>query len=485
MSRILFATSEAAPLIKTGGLADVSGSLPAALKLLDQDIRIVLPAYPAAIAGAGAAHLKRIGGLVVMGHEVGVLEGHMPESGVLVWLLDCPAMFQREGGPYVDQDGQDWPDNAERFTLFCRAIVEIAMDRAELNWRPQIVHGNDWQTGLAIALLSLESNRPATVFSIHNLAYQGWFSRAAFQALHLPEQLWNPDSIEFYGQMAMIKGGIAHADRITTVSPTYAHEITTPVLGNGMDGLLRHRQDRLQGILNGIDTQTWDPARDRLIAAGYHRDEMEGKGRNKAALQRHFDLPEIDVPLLGLVSRLVEQKGIDLVLETLPQLLGTPLQLVILGSGNKHFEQACVEMARRYPHQVGVTIGYDDALAHLIEAGADLFLMPSRFEPCGLNQLYSLRYGTPPIVHKTGGLADTVVHTWAGTLADGTANGFVFEHPTPEGLRWAISEALACMDDVDCWYTVRANGMNQDVSWQHSAKAYLEVYRQAMADTPN
>ena len=480
MTRILFATSEAAPLIKTGGLADVSSSLPAALKALGHQVRIILPAYPAALAGAG--RLTRLGELKIMGQTVTLLEGKMPDSRVKVWLVDAPAAFQREGGPYVNEEGNDWPDNAERFTLFCRVIVEVAMNRAGLDWQAEVVHGNDWQTGLAIALLDREAARPATVFSIHNLAYQGWFPEASFRSLQLPAELWSMHSMESYGQWVMIKGGLAHADRLVTVSPTYAHEITTPELGNGMDGLLRYRQDRLTGILNGIDMHTWDPSHDRLIAASYDIDEMHGKTVNKAALQRHFSLPEIDVPLLGLVSRLVEQKGIDLVLEALPRLMGVPVQLVILGSGNKHYEQACIELSHRFPHQVGVTIGYDEALAHLIEAGSDLFLMPSRFEPCGLNQLYSLRYGTPPIVHKTGGLADTVVHTWGETLANGTANGFVFEHASPNGLEWAIGEALGCMRREDCWQRVRHNGMSKDVSWQHSAQAYLALYIQAIAD---
>lgn len=480
MSRILFATSEAAPLVKTGGLADISSSLPSALKALGHDVRIVLPAYPSALAGAG--ELIRLGGFKLMGHHVTLLEGQMPDSGVKVWLVDAPALFQREGGPYVDEQGNDWPDNAERFTLFCRVITELAMGRAGLDWCPEVVHGNDWQTGPAIALLSLEDGRPATVFSIHNLAYQGYFSREDFIAQAIPEALWSPESMEYYGYWVMIKGGIAHADRIATVSPNYAREITTPEFGNGMDALLRHRQDRLEGILNGVDTRTWDPEHDPLITANYNLKRLKSKAKNKTALQRHFGLPQSDAPVLGLVSRLVEQKGIDLVLDALPTLLDKPLQVVMLGSGNKYYELACRELAERYPQQVGITIGYDETLAHLIEAGADLFVMPSRFEPCGLNQLYSLRYGTPPIVHKTGGLADTVVHASKETLADGTANGFVFEHPTVEGLQWAIGEALKCRAEQKCWRQVIANGMNQDVSWTHSAEAYVALYQKARQD---
>lgn len=478
MTRILFASSEAAPLVKTGGLGDVSGSLPAALHQLGHEVRIILPAYPSAVAGAGP--LTRLAGFWLNHHYVTLLAGKMPDTGVPLWLVDSPSLFQRQGNPYVDGNGQDWPDNAERFALFCRVIVEVAMDRLGLAWQPEVVHGNDWQTGLAIALLDLEQERPATVFSIHNLAYQGHFPYATFQALDLPQQLWSPDSLEYYGQLAMIKGGLAHADRITTVSPTYAQEILSPELGCGMDGLLRHRQDRLSGILNGIDTHTWDPGQDPHLASTYSAKTLNKKAHNKRALQRQLKLPEQDIPLLGLVSRLVEQKGIDLVLQALPQLLETPLQLVILGSGIKAFEQACLALAARYPSQVAVHIGYDEALAHRIEAGADLFLMPSRFEPCGLNQLYSLHYGTPPIVHQTGGLADTVIHTTAQTLADGTANGFVFTPATVQCLQQAITAALACLADANCWQHVRQNGMRQDVSWHNSAAAYLAVYQQAM-----
>lgn len=480
MSRILYASSEAAPLIKTGGLGDISGSLPAALKAMRQAVRLVLPAYPQALRNAGRT--RKVAALQIDGHSVTLLEGRMPGSGVVVWLVDSPAHFAREGGPYTDSRGLDWQDNAERFALFGKVVVEIAMNRAGLKWQPEVVHCNDWQTGLVPPLLTLEDSRPGTVFSIHNLAYQGIFPYRTFARLGLPAAFWSYRSLEYFGMLSFIKGGLAFADRLTTVSPTYAEEICTPALGYGLDALLRHRRDRLTGILNGVDYGIWDPTRDPLIPTPYSAAEPAGKTANKCALQRHFGLAQKAVPLLGMVSRMVEQKGIDMVLEAVPKLVDTPLQLVILGSGEKRFEQQAVALARRYPKQLGVSIGYDESLAHLIEAGADLFLMPSRFEPCGLNQLYSLRYGTLPVVHRTGGLADTVVHTDSDTLEAGTATGFVFDYPDMQGLLWALGEALKCYAEPDCWQRVRDNAMRRDFGWDHNAHQYLAVYRQAIQD---
>jgi len=481
MSRILFASSEATPLIKTGGLADISGSLPAALKAMRHSIRLVLPAYPHTLERA--VKTRPIASLSIDNDAITLHEGRMPDSGVTVWLVDSPKHFSRDGGPYTDDEGNDWPDNAERFTLFCRVVVEIAMGRAGLKWQPEVLHCNDWQTGLVPALLSLEQKRPATVFSIHNLAYQGLFPYTTFQQLGLPKHLWHYTALEFYGNMSMIKGGLVYADRLTTVSPTYAAEICTPGLGNGLDGLLSYRGAHLTGILNGVDYTVWDPALDPLIEANYSAEKPSAKSRNKSALQRRLGLPQAaNTPLLGLVSRFVEQKGIDLLLDVVPQLLAEPVQLVLLGSGERRLEDAARALAEKYPQQVAVSIGYDEPLAHQIEAGADLFLMPSRFEPCGLNQLYSLRYGTLPVVHRTGGLADTVVHTDEKSLAAGTATGFVFEHPTAKGLRRALQQALACYHKPSCHKKVVKNAMQQDFSWKKSAREYLAVYRQAIQD---
>ncbi|MDP1708135.1 MAG: glycogen synthase GlgA [Gammaproteobacteria bacterium] len=483
MTHLLFAVSEAHPLIKTGGLADVACSLPRALQPHLRTLRLIMPAYRQAIARAG--QLKPIATLQLAGftEPVRILEGKMTDSGITLWLVDAPAYFDREGGPYGDTEGIDWPDNAARFTLFARAVVEIACGRAGLGWQPDIVHCNDWQTGLVPALLQHETVRPATVFTIHNLAYQGQFEAAVFPTLALPASLWGSEGLEFYGRLSFLKGGIAFADRLTTVSPTYAREIQTPELGYGLEGLLAFRATRLTGILNGADYTQWEPAHDAFIEKPYDIHSLHLKAVNKRALQRSMGLPHTaDVPLLGMIGRLVEQKGIDLLLAILPSLLQQPVQLAVLGSGEKKFEQVLLEIARRHPHQIAVYIGYSEELAHRIEAGADMFLMPSRFEPCGLNQIYSLRYGTVPIVRHTGGLADSVVDATPGHLQSGTATGFVFDATTPEALLHALQRALALYHQPVQWRKVVACGMQQDFSWGSSTDAYLEVYRQALAD---
>lgn len=478
MSRILFASSEAHPLIKTGGLADVSGSLPPVLRALGDDVRLVLPAYRTVLQRLPV--LPIVAELVLPGSAapVRILEGTLPQTEVPVWLVDAPAFFDRDGGPYLGPNGYDWPDNAARFALFCRAVVELAQDRAELGWRPDVVHCNDWQTGLIPALLAQEPSRPGTVFTIHNMAYQGLFPRQTFDSLGLPEALWHWQAMEFHSQFNFLKGGLAFADWITTVSPTYAQEIRNADFAYGLEGVLNHRADRLRGILNGIDYSAWDPAHDPLIPHHYSAAKLAGKKQNKAALQRQFALPvEPGVPLLGLVGRMVEQKGIDLVLAVLPELLQQPLQVAVVGTGAAHFEQAFRDLADRYPDQVGAFIGYDERYAHLVEAGADIFLMPSRFEPCGLNQIYSLRYGTVPVVRRTGGLADTVVHADAATLADGTATGFVFEAADNSALLTAISQALALYRQPETWRQVMQAGMRRDFSWEQSARQYQDLYR--------
>lgn len=469
------------PLVKTGGLADVSGSLPSALKVQGTDVRLILPAYPEAVERLGKTRV--IARFSIDKNPIRLLQGIMPDSGVTVWLVDSPKHFARPGNPYVDSRGKDWPDNAERFTLFSKAIAGIAMGQGRLEWQPEVVHCNDWQTALVPALLDDKAGRPATVFSIHNLAYQGRFHGGTFNKLNLPPRLWHYSGLEYFGDLLLIKGGLSYADRLTTVSPTYAAEICTPLGGHGMDGLLSYRRGRLDGILNGVDYNIWDPRIDPLLVDNYSTEKMAGKSMNKATLQKRLLLPQKpDIPVLGLVSRFAEQKGIDLVLEAAPQLLRQGVQLILLGSGDAALEKAAHALAQKYPKQVAANIGYDEGLAHLIEAGSDFFLMPSRFEPCGLNQLYSLRYGTLPVVRRTGGLADTVVHTDKQTLADGSATGFVFEHPTADGLIWAVNQALACYAKSACQRKVMKNAMAQDFSWDRSARQYLAIYRQAIQD---
>jgi starch synthase len=485
MTKILFVASEALPLMKTGGLGDVCGSLPQALHALGTDVRVVMPAYRDAIANAG--ELRRVAELPLApwGQPVGLLAGTLPGSKVKLWLVEFGPAFDRPGNPYLNDYGHPWHDNAWRFALLARAAVAIANDRAGLKWRPEVVHAHDWQTGLVPALLALQDERPATVFTIHNLAYQGLFPHELLFSLGLPADWWSPTVLEFHNQLSFIKGGLVFADWITTVSPSYAREIQTPEFGCGLDGLLRHRAERLIGILNGLDTKVWDPAHDPHLVKPYSAARLTGKKDNKRALQEAFGLPtDPTLPLFGTVGRLVHQKGVDLVLEALPALMNQPLQLVILGSGERAYEDEWRAAAQRYPDRLAVKIGYDETLAHRIEAGVDVFLMPSRFEPCGLNQLYSLRYGTLPLVRRVGGLADTVVDASAAALAAGHATGIVFEEASAAALLAAVERVLSLYRDAAAWKQVMTTGMAQDYSWRHSAQQYLELYQHALAPRP-
>jgi len=476
MKKILFVTSEAHPLIKTGGLADVSGSLPKALSDLGEDVRVIMPNYHAIKTTEEVRYLSTVH---VNNYAVNILETRLPESNVIVWLIDCPEFFDCPGNPYVDDQGEPWENSAERFALFCRVTVEVAMNRSWLDWKPDIVHCNDWQSGLVPALLSLEHNRPATVFTIHNMAYQGIFPKATYLSLNLPGQLWNMNGIEFHNNLSFIKGGLVYSDRITTVSPTYATEIQTADFGYGLEGLLSYRKDALSGILNGIDTDHWNPETDPNISQTFNHLTLNKKLINKEALQSKLSLPvDQNIPIFGLISRLVEQKGIDLIMDCLPEMLTHPLQFVLLGNGDKEFEQRLHDFAASHPDKLSINIGYDETLAHLIEAGVDIFLMPSRFEPCGLNQIYSLRYGTVPIVRKTGGLADTVVDTLPETLQNNTATGFVFDEASPGTLMEAIKRALLLYSYPKSWKQLQTNGMQKDYSWAKSAQQYADLYNQ-------
>jgi len=476
--KILFVASEAHPLIKTGGLGDVCGSLPAALTALGADVRLLLPGYHDALRHAGP--LKPVAQIVLplLAKPATLLEGTLPGTRVQTWLIDFPPAYDRPGNPYLNAYGHPWHDNAARFGLLARVAAAIARRAAGLAWRPDVVHCHDWQTGLVPVLLAQEPERPATVFTIHNLAYQGLFPRETLTALGLSDAFWSPERLEFHGQLSFIKGGLVYADRLTTVSPSYAREILTPEFGDGLDGLLRHRAYVLSGILNGIDDRVWNPAHDSHLVAGYSADRFAAKQQNKTALQRQLGLPASAVPLIGMVGRLVEQKGVDLVLEALPQLMELPLQLALLGSGEAGYEDALRRAAEKYPQKLAVNIGYDETLAHRIEAGSDMFLMPSRFEPCGLNQLYSLRYGTVPIVRPVGGLADTVVDATPETLEAGTATGLVFDGATPAALIGALRRAFVLYADRRRWKRLALTGMRRDFSWGRSAGEYLELYDQ-------
>ena len=399
------------------------------------------------------------------------------QSRVTVYLVDAPGLLDREGGPYTDSYNKAWEDSAYMFATFSRVVALMAGDQLGLNWQPDVLHCNDWQTGLAIPLLGLQVAKPATVFTIHNLAYQGNFPRDDFDKLHLPESWWGIEGIEFYGNCSFLKAGIQYADWVTTVSPQYASEIQTPDLGEGFDGLLRHRAAVFSGILNGADYEEWDPQQDAHIAHPYSALSIVSKPQNKTALQKELGLPlNHRAPMFGMVCRMVYQKGVDLVIEALPEMLKNDIQVVILGSGDIYYEEALRKLGAQYPDQLKVVIGYDEALSHKIEAGADFFLMPSRYEPCGLNQIYSLRYGTVPIVHRTGGLADTV-SDFSNSKREAPGTGIVFDSMNVAAFRSAIKRACDLYQNKTTMNQVQLNGMAEDFSWRSSSLSYLDLYR--------
>ncbi len=483
MSRpaILFATSEMAPWVKTGGLGDVAAALPAALHRARHDVRVLIPAYPALRkAFPQAALLAELPALAPALPPSRLLAA-ATASGLPLLLLDCPQLFDRPGNPYLDAHGQDWADNGTRFGLLSRVAALLGQAASPLAWRPDVVHLNDWQSALAPAWLHYEGGA-ASVVTVHNIAFQGNFAADHLTALGLPEHAWRFDGVEYHGQLSFLKAGLQLATRISTVSPTYAREIQDEAFGYGLAPLLRHRADSLRGILNGVDSTLWNPAADPALAVPYAANRLAAKRENKRALQQEMGLDlATDRPLFGIISRLTEQKGLDLVLTLGEGITKLPAQLAILGSGDKLLEAGFRDLADRHPGQIAVKLGFDEALAHRIEAGADCFLMPSRFEPCGLNQMYSLRYGTPPIVRATGGLADTVIDVSEVTLADRTANGFIIAEATPHALWLALERATRCWHDRKLWQRIQQNGMRRDFSWEHAAHDYVTLYRDAIA----
>ncbi len=481
--RVLFATPEAHPLMKTGGLGDVGGALPQALRRSGSDARLLLPAYPGLIHASEATPLGRPFQTLPRVETVQLYQGTLPATDVPVYLVSCPTLFYRDGGPYVDADGVDWPDNGLRFGLLSRVAALFGTGEVPVDWVPDILHCNDWQTALAPAYLAFAAEtRTRSVLSIHNMAFQGVFPKTLIPSLKLPWSSFNLDGLEFYDQLSFLKAGIVYAEHITTVSPTYAREIQKTEFGFGLQGLLSARKDSLTGILNGVDVQHWNPAKDGHLDTHYGIRRLAGKSANKQALQARLKLaPEPDTPLIGMVSRLTQQKGVDLVLGIVPELLEQPMQLAILGEGNKAYEQRWRQLAEEHPSRVSVTIGYDEPLAHRIEAGADIFLMPSRFEPCGLNQMYSMRYGTPPVARRTGGLADSVVDATPMALSEGAATGFLFDGAIEAELYSCILRALLLYRDKRDWRKLQVNGMRRDFSWDASAARYLEVYDKVMA----
>lgn len=479
--RVLFVTPEVFPLCKTGGLGDISAALPLALQELKVDVRLLLPGYSTVLSA-----LKYKRKLVEID-----LSPHFPpatlfasrvevhESGsVPVYVIGCPALYQRAGGPYLDDNGHDWPDNALRFGLLSKIGALLGSDASPLSWIPDVIHCNDWQSGLTPAYLHFHSGKKAaSLMTLHNLAFQGCFPPDQVTKLGLPAESFNVHGLEYYGSMSFLKGGIYYASKISTVSPGYAREIQTEPLGFGLQGLLADRSSDITGILNGIDTTVWNPATDPHITKKYTSRNLTAKTVNKLALQQAAGLETNGtIPLFASVSRISHQKGHDLILQVAPMLVDLPAQLVLLGSGSTALEEQLITLAQTFPAQIAVRIDYDEVLSHLILAGADCFLMPSRFEPCGLNQMYSQHYGTPPVVHATGGLIDTVTDLTPRTLANERASGFHFHEMTVESFLDAIKRAADAYHSRRMWRSLQRNGMRKDFSWNASARAYRSIY---------
>jgi len=472
--KILHVASECAPFSKTGGLADVVGALPFAQASSGDDVRVVLPAY--SNARNSLVDAREAVRFSLRNQEFVLIEGHLTGNPVTYWLLDCPALFSRPGSPYHDEQGAPHADNAWRFGCFAEVAARLSL--AGVNgWCPDLVHCHDWHAALTAAWLGETIIRPRTVLTIHNLAYQGVCEWNEFAALQLPKAWWHVDIGEFWGGFSFLKAGLMRADAVTTVSTTYAREIATPSLGCGLDDRLH----RCIGILNGIDTAVWNPATDLHLPQRYDAASVQaGKAANKAVLQAEFGLPvEPDVLLVGMVSRLAAQKGIDALLAGAEGWCSMPLQVVVLGVGDADLEQGLLDLAAAMPNRLAVRLSFDERLAHLIEAGADAFLMPSRFEPCGMNQMYSQRYGTVPLVRRVGGLADTVVDATETALEGQAATGITFNDCDAQGVCYGLDRALE-LYRTPHWYAMQQRGMASDFSWQHAALRYRTIYQSLM-----
>lgn len=475
--KILAATSEIFPLVKTGGLADVAGALPIALARTGVDMRTVVPGYPAAMAAARGRKVAAWPDL--FGGPARLVAAET--NGLFLYLLDAPHLFDRGGGLYTDAGGEDWPDNWQRFAALSRAAADIAGGLLR-NWKPDLVHVHDWQAALAPAYIRY-GPAPGTpsVITVHNLAFQGRFPASVFSGLLLPEAAWSLEGVEYYGGVGFLKAGLQSATAITTVSPTYAHEIRTPEFGMGLDGLINSRADVVHGIVNGIDTDAWNPKTDPHLVANYSAGKLGPRSRNRLALERQFDLDSDNSPLLAVVSRLTWQKGMDVLAESLDAIVGFGARLALLGAGDAGIEGELLAAASRHRGRVSIRIGYDEALSHLLQGGADAILVPSRFEPCGLTQLYGLRYGCIPVVARTGGLADTVVDANHAALDAGVATGIQFAHADRTRLVRAVARVAGLRRDPKVWARMQRRAMKSDVSWDKSAAQYAELYRDLIA----
>lgn len=462
--RCLFVTSEMADFVKAGGLGDVSAALPRALRA-QADVRVLIPGYPAVLAQAGDMRLVgRVRAHAQLPEAlIGYVERH---DGLGVYVLLCPPLYEREGSPYVDAEGREWEDNAIRFATFARAAAEIAGGRAGLSWRPHLLHLNDWPSALAAGYAHWAGDRTPTLLTIHNLAYQGLFPHAIADAIGVPANA--RDALDFHGRLSFLRGGIVHATHISTVSQSYARQITGPVLGCGLEGLLAARaaHGALTGILNGIDA-SWDPSRDEHLLTHFDIDQWHGKCAHAQYVRYEFGLRDSDGPLFAVVSRLVHQKGLDLICEIAPQIVHAGGQIVVIGQGEPEVERTIAQLARRFPGHVGARVGFCETLARRMFAGSDFLLMPSRFEPCGLSQMYAQRFGSLPIAHATGGLIDTV---------DDGVTGFLFDEPTADALRRAVLRAFAVYRTPELLNAMRRAAMLTPRGWEIASRQYVDLY---------
>ncbi len=469
--RVLSVASEMVPLVKTGGLADVVGALPAALAGQGVDMTTLLPGYPAVLAAVGKT--RKVPGIdQVLGEPARVLSAKL-DGGRKLLLLDAPGLFAREGGPYGDPGGADWGDNWRRFAALGLAAAQLAIGKPGFD----LVHAHDWQGAMACVYLRHSGHKVPSVLTIHNMAFQGFFGGEIFARLGLPDSAWGLDGVEFHGGVSMLKGGMASADAITTVSPTYAREIHTARFGMGLDGVVRARTHLVEGILNGIDTAEWNPTTDPHLAATYDAKTLARRKVNKRAVETAFGLDKGDGPLFVVVSRLTWQKGIDVLLEVIDHLVGLGGRLALLGAGDFALEQELVLAAQRHPGRVGLNFGYSEPLSHLLQGGGDAILIPSRFEPCGLTQLYGLAYGCVPVVTRTGGLADTVIDANPAAMAQATATGVVLGDASYDDLSLAITRTIRLFDDKQAWASIQRTGMRSDFGWSASAAQYAALYR--------
>ncbi len=471
--KVLHVAAEVFPLVKTGGLADVVAALPVALAAQGADVRLLLPGLPPVLEAVQGARTVAEIGACFGALRVRLLLASMPGSHLPVYVIDAPYLYRRDGSPYQDSGGEEWPDNLQRFALLGWVAAHLAAEDADPQWTPDVVHAHDWHAALACAYIAEHlPTRAASVFTIHNLAFQGLFAMHDWALLGLASRLMSPAGLEFHGQLSFMKAGLMFADRVTTVSPNYAHEIATHEFGCGLDGVIRGRGAQVSGILNGIDTAIWDPAADPAIATRYDAERPDGKRDCRRALQSELKLDhDDDALLLTVVSRLTSQKGLDLVLAALPELVRQGVQFAVQGTGEPALETAFRMAQQAHPGRVQVCIGYDEARAHRLVAGADVIAVPSRFEPCGLTQMYGLRYGTLPVVRRVGGLADTVADD---------ATGFVFDVATPAAFERCVLRALEARRQPPRWQAMVERAMAQPLSWDGPARQYLDLYEDAL-----